>query len=172
MAYAPSVTGSGAQDLTNYLSQLGSGSFISGTQTFDVGLSAFGPAQNYWNDILSGNKAAMETAIAPEKQDILSQYRARRRQLAAGPRGGGTNQAVAESEFAQAGDVASLLQKLRPQAAKETTDIASRISQLGLGESEQGMQQLLAALSAAVGIRGQDFSLGGQLATSVINALI
>ena len=146
------------------LTNAGNDLLTSGQGDYQQGLSDFGPALDYWNSILSGNKAQMENAIAPEKDDILSQYRAKRKQLAAsGSRSGGTNEAVAQSEFSQAGDVASLLQKLRPQAAAGEADIAGKIAQLGLGESEMGSQQWMAALQAAVTQRGQDKSFDSSI---------
>ena len=133
------------------LTNAGNDLLTSGQGDYQQGLSDFGPALDYWNSILSGNKAQMENAIAPEKDDILSQYRAKRKQLAAsGSRSGGTNEAVAQSEFSQAGDVASLLQKLRPQAAKESSDIAGKLAQLGLSESGIGNDQMFQALAAQV----------------------
>jgi hypothetical protein len=143
---------------------MGSANFGVGQAYLNEGMRDFSGPMEYFSQILSGNKSQMESAIAPEKNDILSQYRAKRKQLAAsGSRSGGTNEAVAQSEFSQAGDVASLLQKLRPQAAAGESDIAGKIAQLGLSESEIGSQQWLASLQAAVGIRGQDFSLAGAL---------
>jgi hypothetical protein len=146
------------------LTQFGNADVGQGQQTFQQGLQDFGPALDYWNKILSGNKAEMESSIAPEKNDILSQYRAKRKQLAAtGSRSGGTNEAVAQSEFSQAGDVASLLQKLRPQAAKESSTIAGQITDAGLKESDMGMQAIAQMLQAGVTERGQTISILNQL---------
>jgi hypothetical protein len=142
------------------LTNAGNDLLTAGQGAYQQGLSDFGPALDYWNSILSGNKAQMENAIAPEKDDILSQYRAKRKQLAAtGSRSGGTNESVAQSEFSQAGDVASLLQKLRPQAAKESSDIAGKIGSMGLQESDMGMQALAQMLQAGVTERGQTISI-------------
>ena len=164
------------KSMTNMLGQGGQETFNTGQRGYAAGVQDFGPALDYWNSILSGNKSQMESAIAPEKNDILSQYRAKRKQLAAsGSRSGGTNEAVAQSEFSQAGDVASLLQKLRPQAAAGESEIAGKIAQLGLGESEMGSQQWMAALQAATNLsqqgvekRGQDIGIFSTLAKILI----
>jgi hypothetical protein len=142
------------------LTQYGNESFATGQQGYQQGLQDFGPALDYWNKILSGNKAEMDSATAPEKSDILSQYRAKRKQLAAtGSRSGGTNEAIAQSEFSQAGDVAGLMQKLRPQAAKESSAIAGQITDAGLKESDMGMQAIAQMLQAGVTERGQTISI-------------
>jgi hypothetical protein len=146
------------------LTQYGNESFATGQQGYQQGLQDFGPALDYWNKILSGNKAEMDSATAPEKSDILSQYRAKRKQLAAtGSRSGGTNEAIAQSEFSQAGDVAGLMQKLRPQAAKESSAIAGQITDAGLKESDMGMQAIAQMLQAGVTERGQTISILNQL---------
>jgi hypothetical protein len=185
LASAPISTppGTGGNSMTNFLqsvegalTQGGQASFGTGQQAFRSGINDFGPALNYWNEILSGNKSQMESAIAPEKSDILSQYRARRRQLAqTGSRSGGTNEATAQSEYSQAGDVAGLLQKLRPQAADKSAEIAGKIANLGLGESNLGLSAINDAISAALSQRGQNVQQQGQefgLTESLISALI
>lgn len=157
--YSPNKTPDLSQAKTQ-LTNRGNESFDSGQQAYQKGIQDFGPALDYWNSILSGNKAEMESSIAPEKNDILSQYRAKRKQLAAtGSRSGGTNESVAQSEFSQAGDVASLLQKLRPQAAKESSGIAGQITEAGLKESDMGMQALAQMLQAGVAERGQTIGI-------------
>jgi hypothetical protein len=163
------------QSLEGTLSNQGQQTFGTGQQAYQAGVQDFGPALNYWQSILSGNKAEMESAIAPEKSDILSQYRARRRQLAAtGARSGGTNEQTAQSEYSQAGDIAALLQKLRPQAAKESASIAGQISQLGLSESNLGLASTTEALSTALTQRGQNIQQQGMefgLAESSLSSL-
>ena len=153
-----------ADELTQFLQGMGSNNYNFGQTYFSEGMRDFSGPMEYFSQILSGNKSQMESAIAPEKSDILSQYRAKRKHLAAScSLSCGTNEAVAQSEFSQAGDVASLLQKLRPQAAAGETDIASKIAQLGLSESEMGSQQWMAALQAAVTQRGQDKSFASSI---------
>jgi hypothetical protein len=151
------------QSMNNLLSSGGAQAVGKGQADYGTGISDFAPAETYWQNILSGNKSEMESAIAPEKNDILSQYRARRKQIAAtGSRSGGTNEATATSEYSQAGDIAALLQKLRPQAAKESSDIAGKIAQLGLSESGVGLESSTAALQGALAERGQDITKRGQ----------
>jgi hypothetical protein len=63
---------------------------------------------------------------------------------------------VAQSEFSQAGDVASLLQKLRPQAAEGASQVAGKVLQAGVEESQIGSAQLFQALQGILSERGQD----------------
>jgi len=143
----------------NMLSQSGTESKAAGGATFATGMAAEGAPLKYYQDLLSGDRSRMESAIAPEKSEILAQYRARRRQLARGQRGGGTNEAVAESGFAQSGDIAGLLAKLRPEAAKGSAEIAGQMAGMGLQQQQIGSNELMAALSATVQERGQTFGL-------------
>lgn len=153
------------QSLQNSLTASGEQAFGTGQAAFSEGLQDFAPAQAYWSDILSGNRSEMESAIAPEKASILDQYRARRRSRAQlGSRSGGTNEAETQSGYAQAGDIAALLQKLRPQAAQGTADVASSIAGLGVQESQIGNEQIFNALQAAISQRGQNL---GQQATTL-----
>lgn len=149
------------QSMTNLLGTQGQQTFSSGQQQYGAGLQDFGPSMQYWQNILSGNKAEMESSIAPEKEGILDRYRAARKKIAqTGQRGGGTNEAVAQSEFSQAGDTAKLLQQLRPQAAAASGQEAGQIAGLGLQESGLGLQQTFAALDAILTQRGQNVQQG------------
>jgi hypothetical protein len=147
------------RSMTNLFGTQGEQTFSSGQQQYQAGLQDFGPSMQYWQNILSGNKAEMESAIAPEKEGILERYRAARKKISqTGARGGGTNEAVAQSEFSQAGDTAKLLQQLRPQAAQQSAQIASQVANLGLNESNLGLTSLTAALQGILSERGQDIN--------------
>lgn len=147
------------RSLTNAFGQQGQQILGSGQGTLAQGLQDFQQPLQYYQDILSGNKSSMESAIAPEKASVLSKYRAARKSIQANNgRSGGTNEAVASSEFSQAGDIAGLLQKLRPQAAKGEADIASQIGSLGIEESGLGASESFQALSSLLTERGQDMN--------------
>ncbi len=112
--------------------------------------------EQYYRSLLGGDKAAMESAVAPETSSILDQYRGKRSQMAKlGPRSGGTGEAIAGSQFGQIGDVSKVLQSVRPQAAKGATDVAG--ARAGIG---QGLQQLLGALQGLMQRREQDMGIG------------
>jgi hypothetical protein len=177
------------RSMTNLLGQQGQQTFAQGQKTAGTGegvlksslpalrqsLQGLASPEQYYQNILSGDKAAMEQAVAPETSSILDQYRGKRAQMAKlGPRGGGTAEAVAGSQFGQAGDVARVLQTARPQAAQGAQQVAgqraqtggaiagvgAQLGQLGLGESGQGMQQLAQTLQGLLARRGQDMGPG------------
>lgn len=143
--------------------------------TLKQSLQGLAAPEQYYQNLLSGDKAAMESAVAPETSSILDQYRGKRSQMAKlGPRGGGTNEAIAGSQFGQAGDVAKVLQSVRPQAAQGATQVAGQRADvgkgianvgqaqagLGLSESGQGIQQLQEALQGLLARRGQNMGPG------------
>jgi len=176
------------RSLTNMLGQQGQATFGQGQQGYGAGqktlegaiptlkqsLQGLAAPEQYYQNLLSGDKAAMESAVAPETSSILDQYRGKRSQMAKlGPRGGGTNEAIAGSQFGQAGDVAKVLQTVRPQAAqgaqgvsqaratigKGIADVGATQGELGLKESGQGLQQLSDALQGLLQRRGQNFGV-------------
>ena len=138
-------------------------------------LAGLASPEQYYQRLLSGDKAEMEAAVAPETTSILDQYRGKRKQMAGlGSRSGGTNEAVAGSNFGQAADVAKVLQSARPQAAQGAQQVAgaqagigqgisgtgAQLGQLGLSESSQGLQQLQAALQGLLQRREQNMGIG------------
>jgi len=145
---------------------LGQQAFQTGEAGLAEGMAAYGPALSYYSKILSGSPGEMESAVAPEKASILDQYRAARKKRAnLAPRSGGTNEATAQADYDQAGQVAALLQKLRPQAAQGTMeaaagigDIATKQAQLGLAESGQGQADIFNTIQALLAQRGQNVS--------------
>src|SRR5206468_86230 len=64
------------------------------------------------------------------------------------PRGGGRNAALQELPYREAGDITSLLQKVRPEAAKELTAISEFLSQLGLSEEQLASYNYATVLAA------------------------
>jgi len=176
------------RSLTNMLGAEGQKAYGSGQKTLGTGeniltssLPVLRQAQQglarpeqYYKNLLSGDKAEMESAVAPETSSILDQYRGKRSAMAKlGPRGGGTNEAVAGSQFGQAADVSKVLQSVRPQAAagarqvageragigKDIAGVGGALSGLGLQEGAQGIEQLQVALQGLLGRRGQNFQV-------------
>lgn len=83
-----------------------------------MGSQAYQPVLNYWSSILSGNRGAMTSALAPEISRIGQGYQAAgQTSTALNPRGGPSAEFNAELPYAQQRDVTTLLQGARPQAA-------------------------------------------------------
>lgn len=92
------------------------------------------PAANFWRGLLSGDRNAIMRAIAPEASTVLSQYDTARKTMAElAPRGGGRAESMAEMEWQKAGDLNRLIQRARPEAARELTAIGAQ--QAGVGEN-------------------------------------
>jgi hypothetical protein len=159
--------------ITNFLpnqglqqEQFGQGVIGAGLSADQAALGAFSAPLAYYSKILGGNAAEMESAVAPERKSILDQYRAARKKTAAlSPRSGGTNEATAASDYSQAGDVAALLQKLRPQAAAGETaaaqgiaGVAANEAEIGVKEQALGQANIFQTLQSLLTQRGQNVS--------------
>lgn len=145
------------RSLTNLLGTSGQDLFGAGRETYAGGLKTFEQPLSYWSKLLSGDPRAMTEAIAPEAGMIVSQYDAARRAVSTqAPRGGARSTTLAELPFRQATDINTLLQSLRPEAAKQVTSIADLLSKYGLAETGLGQSQLAMAIQGLLTRRGQN----------------
>lgn len=105
------------------------------------------PAADYYGNILSGNRAAMMDAAAPEITTINNQANQARRSLATlGPMGGGRAQALAQLPYQTAGQIGTLFQTLRPQAAQGLLNIGNaRANLAGITGNMAGQQGQIGA---------------------------
>lgn len=109
-----------------------------GQQNVTSASSNLSQAANYESGILSGNRDTVLATEAPEISSLLSSYdSARKASAQLAPRGGGRSSYLNELPYKEAGDVNSLIQKARPEAAKALTQTAN--AQALLGESEQSL---------------------------------
>jgi len=99
-------------------------------------------AGDYWKKLLTGNRATMEAATAPEANAIRAGSDAQKRQQAAfgTARGGGTAGANETRATDTQAKVDNLITGVRPEAAKETAKIGgaelqAALNALGLGET-------------------------------------
>ncbi len=107
-----------------------------------MGTGAVQPATNYWGSLLSGNRGAMTSALAPEVNQIGQGYQqAQKTSAALNPRGGPTAAAQANMPFQQQRDVSTLFQQARPQAANQ-------LGSLGMNLLSQGTNLLQTSTSA------------------------
>lgn len=90
-----------------------------GANVLNMGANATQPVLNYWASILSGNRAATTSALAPEISRIGEGYRtASNTSAALNPRGGPSASFLSEVPYQQQRDVSTLLQSARPAAAQ------------------------------------------------------
>lgn len=100
-----------------------------GDQTMQQGQQLQGPVNNYYRALLGGNRAAMQGAVAPERQQINSTYEG----AEAGAkrmRGPSKDRALAKLRLQKAGQVGTL-----PYQARR--DAASAAGQLGQSQTAQ-----------------------------------
>jgi len=134
------------------------------------------PATKLFGAMASGDPAAMTRASAPGINTIVSQYDAARKTAAEfAPRGGGRNELLAELPFRQAGDIAKLLQTGQIEAASKLPQIASILSQQGLGAAGLSGQDLATLIQQELEKRKQNVELGkgiGQMIAMLIGPLL
>lgn len=120
---------------------------------------------NYWASILSNNRGAATSALAPEISRISQGYQtATNTSAALNPRGGPGAEFNAELPFAQQRDITTLLQGARPDAAKNLastgTNILNSATQSLYGSTaagrdilnqQQNQKELEAARGKAIG---------------------
>jgi hypothetical protein len=152
-----------ALPLAQSTSSAGAGTTKAGLSTVGAGLNTLSGPLAYFQKLMSGNRPAMEQAVAPEANAArASSDAAARNQAAMGTaRGGGTAGGNQQRHTDVMAQIDNLLFGARPAAAKATTDIGTTQSQIGLGESQVGNQQLMEALqslglgTSAAGTTGQ-----------------
>ena len=119
---------------------------------------------DYYSKLLSGDKAAMAEAIAPEAQRIGSNYamaaNSARSNMA---RGGYASSTLANLPFKQAGETNTLLQLLRPNAAAAMGNLALGAGQLGNATGSNMISALGASNQAGQGILGTGTQQQGNL---------
>ncbi len=107
-----------------------------GKQLTEMGTGAGTSALNYWQTLLSGNRAAMSQATAGPTAQITDQYRGAERSLErSGVRGGVRDLAKAEMSRDRVGSIAGLTTGVQPMAANQLGDLGSRFAQLGTASS-------------------------------------
>ena len=123
-----------------------------GSQLFGRAMPAVGNALNYYQTLLSGNRAARTAAMAPEAESVASAYEGANQAINRGyVRGGVRDTALAENARAKAGQIARLTTGVRPMAAQGMADIGSRL----MGAGQQGTQ-------IASGINANTLASGAQ----------
>lgn len=113
-----------------------------GESTFAQGAADTGTASSYWRNLLSGNRQALDAAVAPERNAALSASDAAKRQAATmgTARGGGVageNRTIGDRTQAA---IDNAIMSVRGKAAEAlgrtgSTELSAALNALGLGES-------------------------------------
>ena len=139
-----------------------------GQKSMAAGQEGLESAMQFFKRLTSGDQGDIARAVAPGVNTIVSQYDAARKATAEfGARGGGRNEMLAELPFRQAGDIAKLVQGAQLEGAKQLPQVASLLSQQGLGAAGLTAQNLRAMLEQEMEKRKQNTELGvgiGQIA--------
>lgn len=135
--------------LTNSLASKGSAAQTAGGNATASGTGTLENLSNFFSNILGGG-GNMQQALAPQNEQVISQYDAARKALATtGPRGGGT----AEGNLKLATDPISAVNTntatARTGAATQLGDLGSKLATLGVSEQAEGASSENAAGSIA-----------------------
>lgn len=158
------------------LGRLGEYGFGEGTRLMGRAEQSLDPVLGFYRRLLGDRQAAME-AMAPEISTIVSQYDSARKAAAEfAPRGGGKTQALVESPFREAGDIARLVQTARQGAVKGLEEVGGAYGQLGqaqLGLAGANWQNIMGDILEKYAIdkkqRAQSMSSLGSLLALLIS---
>lgn len=124
------------QDAQAQKTGLGIGTSLApqGQNLINMGAQGYQPVLNYWSSILSNNRGAATSALAPEISRIGQGYQsATQTSTALNPRGGTSAEFNAEAPYAQQHDVSTLLQTARPAAATSLLQGSQSATSAGAG---------------------------------------
>jgi hypothetical protein len=137
--------------------------------TLPTATSGLESSLSFFQTLLSGNRNAIAAEVAPDVENIETQYdTAQKANAEFAPRGGGATAAQEESRFQEAASIAPLFTQARETGATGAASVSDMIAQLGLGElgvssstaantvgqlqtSQQMQQQQQAAAGSAIG---------------------
>ena len=121
------------------------------------------PAQQYFKGLLSSNPQEMLAATAPERGRVIDQYDAARQATAEfGPRGGGTNSALAASRTQQAAQLGDILSTGKREAAGASAQLGTTLSGLGMTAQQLQSADLNTILQSILTREGFDIEKRGQ----------
>lgn len=135
--------------------------------------------EDYYSKLLSGNRAEMMGAVAPEVQTIADQFAQNKANISKfTPQGGGQTALLSELPFQQSRATTELLEKVRPEAAKGLERLGAEkgaLSGMVTGEGLQGGQLALSAvadqMNALLGKANQDIPLAQQQGAGMFQVL-
>lgn len=151
---------------TDRKNQLGAWGDLSSLATGEAGAgaAATGASQAYSSKLLSGNREAVESAVAPTTNAVASQAAAKSRQTAATgtARGGGTN-----AQDQQTSDLVSSATQTAINSAAPTA--AANLGSLGTTQTGQSISAASNLGSQAGSTRQADIATSNSLVSSSVN---
>lgn len=159
----------GQQNLSNVFNY----ALPTGTAQESQGSQDLSTSSNYWKSILSGNRANVTQAVAPETNAVRSASDASARQQAAEgtARGGGTNATNQQRQTTAQSKVDDAIFAARPKAAEEEqkvagTELSNAQNLLGLGTQAEEFNTQLSETS-----RGQSYAINQDTIGKVTSAI-
>lgn len=167
---APALSAEAKQAQTGLLGNMGTAQNYQNllqpymTSFYNQAQQGIASPMDYYAKLLSGDRAAMTQAIAPEAQAIGSNYAtAARTAQTTMPRGGYASTTMANLPFMQANSINTLLQQLRPQAAAAMGNLALGAGQLGTSAGGNMLNALGLSNQAGQGVLGTGTQQQGNL---------
>ena len=134
-----------------------------GNNLIGMGSQAFQPALNYYSSILSGNKGAIGSALAPEIGQINQGFNtAAQTSSVLTPRGGPRADILSQQPFARQGAISTLFQQARPAAAQALGGLGTATTGAGSNILGQATNALYGSTVAGNSILQQQESLRQQ----------
>jgi hypothetical protein len=133
-----------------------------GRNLYNVSSPTYTRAMGYYGNILSGNKAAVAQAIAPEAEMLTEMNAAEQSAIKNGSlRGGARDLALAESGRSGAGRVSALVPQARKDAAAAGSNLA--LQGMGLGTQQEGAAAGLYSNLAGMGQQDRQFGVQAEM---------
>lgn len=140
---------------------------------FDAaGMDSLRPVLQIFKQLVEGDPEALAAATQPERARVIDQYDTARRTISEfGPRGGGTNTLLGQSQFDQASELSNIIALARRNALDTSANLGTTLSGLGLTADQLAsadLNTIIQAILAQKGLktqeRGQSAALAGGLA--------
>src|ERR1700746_2848380 len=134
-----------------------------GQNLLGMGSQAYQPVLNYWSSLLSGNRGAMTSALAPEIGLINQGYNtAAQTSPTPPPRGGPRADILSNMPFQRQGAITNLFQTLRPQAAQGLAGLGQSLTGAGSNVLGQATNALYGSTGAGNSCLQQQAALRNQ----------
>lgn len=126
-----------------------------GQQTTAAGVQGATTAQNYYKSLLSGGRAGLTAATAPESAAALDYYKGAEGKVTNTMRGGGRDMALAELDRQKVGQLAVLPAQARAGAAQGLVGASAPLINAGANQTQQGLGAAGAGFGQATQVYGQ-----------------
>jgi hypothetical protein len=127
------------------------------------GGDAIAPVMDYLKKILGQDPTEILNATRGERGRVIDQYDTARRAISQfGPRGGGTNAALASSRFEQAESLADITSNARQSALGQAASLGTSLTGLGLSAEQLASTDLNTIIQSVLAREGLDVSRRGQ----------